>query len=148
MGCIKCGSEEHCEYGSDGHMYCESCRFYGMNQQCWRCRIYVPFAEMQQYRGFWMCQYCLIDAREEKIKRDEKMRVEQAVAAELEIERAKTLSPGLERLPFAPYEVEKRDPISGISRALRRGIKNILGAAYFSMVHREKQGSVQEDLKE
>jgi bifunctional DNA-binding transcriptional regulator/antitoxin component of YhaV-PrlF toxin-antitoxin module len=53
------------EYGADGQSYCSSCAFYGLNKQCYRCRMYLPAAELQQYRGQWMCPYCVQDMRDE-----------------------------------------------------------------------------------
>ncbi|MFH1393521.1 MAG: hypothetical protein ABII71_02120 [Candidatus Micrarchaeota archaeon] len=61
--CIRCGREGHMEYGSDGQAYCGSCVFYGMNKPCWRCGMYVPASELQQYKGQWMCPICIGDAR-------------------------------------------------------------------------------------
>lgn len=63
--CFRCGRQGHVEYGSDGHAYCNSCVFYGMNKPCWKCRMYVPASELQQYRGQWMCPICIADARAE-----------------------------------------------------------------------------------
>jgi hypothetical protein len=34
-----------------------------MNKQCWRCRMYLPAAELQQYRGQLTCPYCIQDLR-------------------------------------------------------------------------------------
>jgi hypothetical protein len=52
-------------YGADGQQYCSSCAFYGMNKQCYRCRMYLPATELQQYRGQLVCPYCLQDMRAE-----------------------------------------------------------------------------------
>jgi hypothetical protein len=39
--------------------------FKEQNQQCWRCRMYIPKAEMQQWRGQWICPNCRMDAERE-----------------------------------------------------------------------------------
>jgi YgiT-type zinc finger domain-containing protein len=45
--------------------------FYGLNRQCWKCRMYLPSSEMQQYRGQWTCPICIQDMRsEERRSRD------------------------------------------------------------------------------
>lgn len=64
--CIRCGREDNVEYGTDGQPYCSSCIFYGRNRQCWRCRMYLPSSELQQYQGQWICPNCLINAREDE----------------------------------------------------------------------------------
>jgi len=69
--CSRCGREDHVEYGADGQPYCSSCIFYGMNKQCGKCRMYLPSAELQQYKGMWMCPYCLQDMRDEDRKASE-----------------------------------------------------------------------------
>jgi len=69
--CSRCGTNGQMDYGSDGLMYCSSCSFYGMNKQCYRCRMYLPAAELQQYRGQWMCPYCVQDMRSEDRKAEE-----------------------------------------------------------------------------
>ena len=51
------------EYGADGQPYCSGCIFYGMNKQCYRCRMYLPAIELQQYQGQWVCPYCVQDMR-------------------------------------------------------------------------------------
>ncbi len=61
--CSRCGRVTELEYGPDGLGYCTSCAFYGMNKQCWRCRMYLPAAELQQYRGQLTCPYCIQDLR-------------------------------------------------------------------------------------
>ncbi|MBU0591663.1 hypothetical protein KKF81_06165 [Candidatus Micrarchaeota archaeon] len=63
--CSRCGQQCHTEYGSDGRSYCSSCVFYGMNKPCWKCGMYVPASELQQYRGQWACPYCIQDMRDE-----------------------------------------------------------------------------------
>jgi len=63
--CIRCGREDNIEYGADGQSYCGSCIFYGMNKQCYRCRMYLPATELQQYKGQWACPYCLMNMRDE-----------------------------------------------------------------------------------
>jgi hypothetical protein len=35
-----------------------------MNKQCWRCRMYLPASELQQYRGQLTCPYCIMDLRD------------------------------------------------------------------------------------
>lgn len=64
--CSRCGRETHCEYGSDGQAYCGSCIFYGLNKPCFKCRMYLPASELQQYNGQWLCPYCLMDSRDEE----------------------------------------------------------------------------------
>lgn len=66
--CSRCGTSGIVEYGSDGLAYCNSCAFFGLNKQCYRCRMYLPAAELQQYRGQWMCPYCVQDMRDEDRK--------------------------------------------------------------------------------
>ena len=63
--CVRCGRTGEMEYGTDGMSYCSSCIFYGLNKQCVRCRMYLPGAELQQYRGQWTCPYCIQDMRDE-----------------------------------------------------------------------------------
>lgn len=63
QACSRCGQVGHIEYGSDGLAYCSSCIFYGLNKQCWKCRMYVPASELQQYRGQWACPICIQDMR-------------------------------------------------------------------------------------
>ncbi|MFH0885025.1 MAG: hypothetical protein V1861_04905 [Candidatus Micrarchaeota archaeon] len=69
--CSRCGTSGEMEYGSDGLTYCSSCAFYGLNKQCYRCRMYLPAAELQQYRGQWMCPYCVQDMRDADRKAEE-----------------------------------------------------------------------------
>jgi hypothetical protein len=66
--CFRCGASGEMEYGSDGMPYCTSCIFYGLNKQCFRCRMYLPATELQQYRGSVMCPYCIRDMREEDVR--------------------------------------------------------------------------------
>lgn len=63
QACSRCGRVDHIEYGSDGLAYCSSCIFYGLNKQCWKCRMYLPASELQQYRGQWTCPICIQDMR-------------------------------------------------------------------------------------
>lgn len=63
--CSRCGASGEMTYGADGLSYCSSCSFYGMNRQCYRCRMYLPATELQQYRGQLVCPYCLQDMRAE-----------------------------------------------------------------------------------
>ncbi|MEW6748795.1 MAG: hypothetical protein AB1295_03755 [Candidatus Micrarchaeota archaeon] len=62
--CSRCGRRGEVEYGPDGLAYCSSCAFFGLNKQCWRCRMYLPAAELQQYKGQWACPYCIQDMRD------------------------------------------------------------------------------------
>jgi hypothetical protein len=62
--CSRCGRMAEIQYGSDGLGYCSSCAFYGLNKQCWRCRMYLPASELQQYRGQYTCPYCIMDLRD------------------------------------------------------------------------------------
>jgi len=52
--------------GRPGFDICPDCQFKEMNQQCWRCRMYIPLAEMQQWRGQWICPNCRMELREEE----------------------------------------------------------------------------------
>ncbi|MFH0737870.1 MAG: hypothetical protein V1827_04395 [Candidatus Micrarchaeota archaeon] len=70
--CSRCGQRTEVEYGQDGQAYCSSCAFYGMNKQCWRCRMYLPAIELQQYRGQWTCPNCLQDMRADDRKSEER----------------------------------------------------------------------------
>ncbi|MFA5077621.1 MAG: hypothetical protein WC488_04300 [Candidatus Micrarchaeia archaeon] len=70
MNCLRCGRE--CE-----GQYCDTCRFYETNDQCWRCRMYLPKVELQQWRGQTYCPYCIMDIRDEE-KRAEETRGERA----------------------------------------------------------------------
>ena len=72
MPCSRCGRDTEVEYGTDGLAYCSSCIFYGTNKQCWKCRMYLPANELQQYKGLWVCPYCLMDMRDEVRRRDER----------------------------------------------------------------------------
>jgi hypothetical protein len=63
--CSRCGRTGEMEYGTDGLPYCSACIFYGQNKQCYRCRMYLPATELQQYRGQWACPYCIQDMRDE-----------------------------------------------------------------------------------
>ncbi len=35
-------------------------------KQCWRCGIYLPREELQQWKGMWYCPYCLNEIIEEE----------------------------------------------------------------------------------
>ena len=63
--CSRCGRVSEVEYGSDGQAYCSACAFYGLNKQCFRCRMYLPSTELQTYRGQLVCPYCIQDMRDE-----------------------------------------------------------------------------------
>lgn len=69
--CSRCGRAGEMEYGADGLSYCSACIFYGLNRQCWRCMMYLPISELQQYRGQWACPYCIQDMRYEDRKKGE-----------------------------------------------------------------------------
>ena len=58
MPCRSCGREGYSDI-------CSECMFKEQNQQCWRCRMYIPKAEMQQWRGQWICPNCRMDAERE-----------------------------------------------------------------------------------
>ncbi len=62
--CSRCGRVSELDYGPDGLGYCSSCAFYGLNKQCWRCRMYLPATELQQYKGQLTCPYCIQDLRD------------------------------------------------------------------------------------
>jgi len=68
--CSRCGRDGEMEYGADGQPYCSGCIFYGMNKQCYRCRMYLPANELQQYQGQWVCPYCVQDMRADDARRD------------------------------------------------------------------------------
>ncbi|MDD5336979.1 MAG: hypothetical protein PHS02_00680 [Candidatus ainarchaeum sp.] len=72
MNCLRCGRET-------SGQYCDTCRFYETNDQCWRCRMYLPKVELQQWRGQTYCPYCIMDIRDEE-KRTEEARGERARA--------------------------------------------------------------------
>ncbi len=59
MPCRVCGREGYADI-------CSECMFREQNQQCWRCRIYIPMAEMQQWRGQWICPNCRMDLEREE----------------------------------------------------------------------------------
>jgi len=67
--CSRCGRDGEVEYGADGQPYCSACIFYGMNKQCYRCRMYLPATELQQYQGQWVCPYCVQDMRADDARR-------------------------------------------------------------------------------
>ena len=69
--CSRCGRKGHMEYGSDGLAYCSACIFYGLNKQCWKCGMYLPATELQQYRGQWICPICIQDLRDKDRKATE-----------------------------------------------------------------------------
>ncbi len=71
--CSRCGKQGEVDYGTDGQAYCSSCIFYGTNKPCWRCRMYLPASDLQQYRGQWTCPYCLQDLRFEERKITERL---------------------------------------------------------------------------
>ena len=71
--CSRCGRKAETEYGVDGQAYCSSCIFYGLNKQCWKCRMYLPASELQQYRGQWTCPNCLMDLRDDDKSKDDRM---------------------------------------------------------------------------
>jgi len=69
--------------GREGFDICPECQFKEQNQQCWRCRMYIPKAEMQQWRGQWICPNCRMDLeREESETGAERKREEDAAQAE------------------------------------------------------------------
>ena len=70
--CARCGRKTHLEYAIDGRAYCSSCIFYANYRPCWKCQMYLPIAELQQYKGQWMCPYCLLDEREKDRKSEYK----------------------------------------------------------------------------
>lgn len=59
------------EYAPDGQSYCSACLFYGLNKPCWKCRMYLPSSELQQYLGQWTCPYCIMDLKDAEKKSDE-----------------------------------------------------------------------------
>ncbi|MBD3210792.1 hypothetical protein GF318_05405 [Candidatus Micrarchaeota archaeon] len=69
--CSRCGRKTETEYGADGLPYCNACSFYGLNRQCWKCRMYVPASEVQQYRGQWVCPVCISQLRSEETRAKE-----------------------------------------------------------------------------
>lgn len=67
--CFRCMQERsHLEFAPDGFAYCDECVFFGMNKQCAKCRMYVPFQELQQYKSGMYCPYCIMDMRDEDRK--------------------------------------------------------------------------------
>ncbi len=52
--------------GREGFDICPECQFKEQNIQCWRCRMYIPYAEMQQWRGQWICPNCRMDLEREE----------------------------------------------------------------------------------
>ncbi len=58
--CMRCGREIL------SGQYCESCLFYATNDQCWRCRMYLPRIELQQWKGQTYCPYCIMEIRDEE----------------------------------------------------------------------------------
>lgn len=63
----------HCRIcGREGYDICPECSFKELNQQCWRCRMYLPKSEMQQYNGQWICPNCRNDMREEEKRHERK----------------------------------------------------------------------------
>ena len=67
MPCRVCGREGYADI-------CSECMFRELNQQCWRCRMYIPKAEMQQWRGQWICPNCRMDLEreEEEVSKEKK----------------------------------------------------------------------------
>lgn len=65
MNCLICGRE------IPAGRYCDSCRFYEVNAQCWRCRMYLPKVELQQWRGQTYCPYCIMEIREAEVQGEE-----------------------------------------------------------------------------
>lgn len=55
--CSRCGME------TASGPYCDNCSFYMLNDQCWRCRMYLPKVELQQWKGQTYCPYCIQDLR-------------------------------------------------------------------------------------
>ncbi len=80
MPCARCGTDGHVEYAPDGQAYCSSCLFYGMNKPCWKCRMYLPSTELQNYRGQLTCQYCIMDLRDAERKHEERERKPEQIA--------------------------------------------------------------------
>ena len=35
-------------------------------ERCWRCGMYFPREELQQWKGQWYCPYCLMEVQEEE----------------------------------------------------------------------------------
>lgn len=78
MPCRVCGREGYADI-------CSECMFKEQNQQCWRCRMYIPKVEMQQWRGQWICPNCRMDLerKEEGAGKEKKGKAEEEAAAEL-----------------------------------------------------------------
>ena len=72
MRCSRCGGEGEVNYGTDGLAYCNNCSFYGLNKQCWKCRMYLPATELQQFRGQFTCPYCIMDLRDDERRFEER----------------------------------------------------------------------------
>lgn len=69
--------------GREGYDICPDCQFREQNTQCWRCRMYIPKSEMQQWRGQWICPNCRMDAEREEERAPEKKREEEGAEAEM-----------------------------------------------------------------
>ena len=75
MRCRVCGRE--------GFDICPECSFKKQNTQCWRCRMYIPTSEMQQWKGQWICPNCRMDTeREDELKFEGKKRKDEGAGAE------------------------------------------------------------------
>ncbi|MEW5996069.1 MAG: hypothetical protein AB1657_00540 [Candidatus Micrarchaeota archaeon] len=63
--------------GREGFDICPECQFREQNMQCWRCRMYIPKAEMQQWRGQWICPNCRMETEHEEAEVGEKKKREE-----------------------------------------------------------------------
>ena len=95
MNCIKCGRE--CT-----GTYCESCSFYELNAQCWRCRMYLPTVELQQWRGQLYCPYCIMDIRDGEKGEEEEQGTKSRDSAKQDI-----FSPDDDAKPFGVRAIER-----------------------------------------
>jgi hypothetical protein len=120
--------------------------FREQNQQCWRCRMYIPKAEMQQWRGQWICPNCRMDLeREEEGPGGEKKKEKEGGRADMYEKQGKCDRCGRETIilyrfngrNLCWYCLEKEDTYAGaggaggairvqLSRQVRKN-KGILG---------------------
>lgn len=115
MRCRVCGRE--------GFDICPECQFREQNQQCWRCRMYIPKAEMQQWRGQWICPNCRMDLEREEGEAagGRKGKEDEGGAAELHEKKGKCDRCGRETLILYKFNgknlcwycLEKEDTYSG-----------------------------------
>lgn len=104
MRCRVCGRE--------GFDICPECQFRELNLQCWRCRMYIPGAEMQQWRGQWICPNCRMELEHEEAaempkKGEKKPEGEEAMSGEVREKKGRCERCGRETLIL--YKFNNRD---------------------------------------